>query len=236
MGENFINLKQLMDRLLRHPLLNSISFEAVVDYTIDFLRIVQCAGFFRDKCAYIEINDYVGSLPDDFYELYQVRLAAKDKENNIFSSTSIRVKPAFNTFHNSEDKYDVDYTYKLQGGCIHTSMREGYVEISYKAVIVDEDGYPMIPDNSKFLRALEAYIKKQWFTILFDLGKLQNAILQNAQQEYAFAVGACENEYHKVTLDRAESFYNTWRTLIAVDYEAQRNFIGIGHKQNIKYD
>ena len=73
-------------------------------------------------------------------------------------------------------------------------------------------GFPLIPDNSKFTRALQAYIKKEWFTILFDLLKLQAAIYQNVQQEYAWAVGACESEFQKMSLDKAESFYNSWRT------------------------
>ena len=51
-----------------------ISFEAIIDYAIDFMRIVQCAGFFEEKCVPIEIKDYKGLLPEDFYEVNQIRL------------------------------------------------------------------------------------------------------------------------------------------------------------------
>ena len=86
-------------------------------------------------------------------------------------------------------------------GIIYTSIKEGTIEIAYQAIILDEEGLPVIPDNSKFIRALEAYIKKQWFTILFDTGTIQGPILQNVQQEYAWAVGACETEYQKMISD-----------------------------------
>jgi hypothetical protein len=47
----------------------------------------------------------------------------------------------------------------------------------------------MIPDDSSFIRALELYIKKQVFTVLFDMGKIQQPVYNNVCQEYSFAVG-----------------------------------------------
>ena len=131
-------------------------------------------------------------------------------------------------------KSDIDLTYKIQGGYIFTSIKEGTIEMSYQAILIDDDGYPMIPDNSKFTRALEAYIKKQWFTILFDMSKIQAAIYQNVQQEYAWAVGACESEFQKMSLDKAESFYNSWSTLIPRRNQHQRFYSYNGSKQNLK--
>lgn len=58
-------------------------------------------------------------------------------------------------------------------------MKDGEIEIAYRAIAVDEDGYPLIPDRSPFTRALELYIKKQCFTILFDLGKINQAVYSN---------------------------------------------------------
>lgn len=43
---------------------------------------------------------------------------------------------------------------------IYVSFPKGAVEIAYKAVKTDEDGYPMIVDNEVYIAALEAYIKK----------------------------------------------------------------------------
>lgn len=261
MAYNYISLKALTDKLLRHPMMNGISFEAIIDYAIDFMRIVQCGGFFEDKCVLIPISQYKGKLPEDFYEINQLRLTSntikvpkyiqdsyKDENGNkVPLSTYTQIgyedleytknatfRYATDTFHMSDTKSKVGLTYKIQGGFIFTSIKEGKVELSYKAIIIDEEKFPMIPDNSKFTRALEAYIKKQWFTILFDMGKIQGAVLQNTQQEYAWAVGACESEFQKMTLDKAESFYNSWRTLIPREYQHSRNFAYNGNKQHLK--
>ena len=101
-------------------------------------------------------------------------------------------------------------TYKTQGNIIYTSFKEGTIEIYYKAIPIDVNEVPLIPDHPIFLKALELYIKKEWFTILFDMGKLQAPILQNVQQEYAWAVGACESEFQKLSIDKAKSLYKDW--------------------------
>ena len=83
MANSYTSIKVVADRLLRHPLMAGISFEAILDYTVDFLRIVQCYGFFEEKCVTLDIEDYRSQLPDDFYEMYQVRL--KSSTLKVFS-------------------------------------------------------------------------------------------------------------------------------------------------------
>lgn len=263
MANNYISLKNIADKVLRHPMMAGVSFEAIIDYAIDFMRIVQCGGFFTEKCERITIEQYKGLLPDDLYEMNQVRLVTvkckypyyaevtkTDEDGNTIPTMqyeqvgyivdACRHSKVFtyatDTFHMSDDKTHVGLTYKIQGGYIFTSIKEGQIEISYRAILIDDEGYPMIPDNSKFTRALEAYIKKQWFTILFDMGKLQAPILQNTQQEYAWAVGACESEFQKMSLDKAEAFYNSWRTMIPREYQHSRAFAYNGNKQDLKFD
>ena len=264
----YISLEVIADKLLRHPLMRGISYEAIIDYAIDFMRIVQCGGFFEERCTIVKIENYKGLLPQDYFEVNQIRLASSTIAPNVleedygindngetvplgtyhnlldefgneiyqinYNTNGPVFKYASDVFHMSSAEVYNDLVYKIQGNYIFTSIKEGMIEISYKAILLDPSGYPLIPDNSKFTRALQAYIKKEWFTILFDLGKLQAAIYQNAQQEYAWAVGACESEFQKMSLDKAESFYNSWSTLIPRRNQHQRFYSYNGSKQNLK--
>lgn len=267
--KGYTSLETVADKLLRHPMMRGISFEAIIDYAVDFMRIVQCGGFFEERCTIVKIENYKGLLPQDYFEVNQIRLASStiweaeqeedygllddelvplgtyhdklDEHNNIiyknnynYCNNHIMFKSATDTFHMSANGIANDYVYKIQGDYIFTSIKEGMIEISYKAILLDTAGYPLIPDNSKFTRALQAYIKKEWFTILFDSGSIQGAILQNAQQEYAWAVGACESEYQKMTLDKAESFYNSWRTMLPRTREHSVGFINNNKRENLK--
>lgn len=231
MAKQNISLKVIVDKVLRHPMMAGISFEAIIDYCIDFMRIVKCPNIFEEKYAKFTIEDYksIENLPDDFYEVIQVKV---DSTYLRYSTDTFHVAIPYNTDGKVSEDYirttEEDFTYKIQGSKIYTSFRDGEIEMAYMSIPVDEEGFPMIPDNSKFTRALEAYIKKQWFTILFDMGKLQPAILQNTQQEYAWAVGACESEFKHLTLDKAESFYNMWRSALMNVKHHSRGFSNLG--------
>lgn len=125
----------------------------------------------------------------------------------------------------------VDDTFIIQGGYIHSTVKEGDIEVAYRAIPVDDYGMPMIPDNSNFTRALEAYIKVQHYSILFDLGKINQHVLNKAQQDYAWAVGAAETDARKLDLSRADAFFNSFRTLIIRDNEFNNSWRNDGSKQ-----
>ena len=176
--DRYISLKQILDNLLDHPMLREVSFERAVNHTINFMRILGCPKMFEEKTAIIEIEDYRGVLPCDFNEIIQVRTHNTCDDNyKVFRYST-------DNFHMSENKQDsFDLTYKIQGNVIFTSMKEGTIEIAYNAFAIDSEGYPLIPDNSTFIRALELYIKKQCFTVLFDLGQINQAVYHNVCQE-----------------------------------------------------
>ena len=136
--------------------------ERVIKYAADFMQIVGVPKMFDNKTATLEVTKYKAELPCDFYSILGVRTS---KNHIAFRATT-------DIYHLSEDKDPADYyrdlTYKIQGNYIFTSIEEGEIEISYLSIPVDEEGLPMIPDNVKYINALELYIKKRLFTILFD--------------------------------------------------------------------
>ena len=77
-----------------------------------------------------------------------------------------------------------------------------------------EDGFPLIIDNGTFARALELYIQKRWFTILFNNGEIDYRVLQNIQQEYGFAVKTAQSDLVRPSVDQMESITRMWNSLI----------------------
>lgn len=228
MSEQYTNIRLILDKIMRHPLMQDISLETAIDYTVDFMRIVGVPNMFMEKTAIIEVEKYRAMLPCDYYQMIQIR-----KING----------PAFryssDSFHMSECKDSngrdlADLTYKIQGNVIYTSIESGEIEISYEAIATDDEGYPLLPDNSSFTRALRLYIKKEHFTTLFELGKIQPVVFNQALQDYAWAVGDCQTEFNRLSIDKAESFYNSWRTLILRDTEHRTGFINNGTKERLK--
>ena len=222
-----------MDEITKHPMLNDLSTESAISYAVEFMRVVGIPPSFIDKTDIIHIHEYRGELPCDFYEMIQVRLAPKPGKPSELSPV---FRYTTDSFHMSPIKPRVsDLTYKIQGGCIFTSpLEEGPIEISYKAMPLDEEGTPLIPDDSVYLRALKAYIKKEWFGVQFDQGKIDPRVIQRADQEYAFYVGQAQARAILPTIDQMENIKNMWNTMIVRSQDHRKGFIHEGSKEHIK--
>lgn len=127
-----------------------------------------------------------------------------------------------------------ELTFKTQGRCIYTSFPHGRVEISYRAIPVDEDGFPLIIDNETYLAALEAYIKKQVFTVKFDTGKIAPAILQNAQRDYAVLAAELRSEFTTPSPSEMESYTRMYTSLIPRMREFDKAFKNVGDREYLR--
>ena len=228
----YVKIQQIIDDIMEHPLLTDVTQERIIKYAAKFMQRVGVPKLFENKTAIIEITKYKAELPCDFYSMIGVRM--KDTHRTFRATTDI--------YHLSDNKFRLDdytqnlrdLTYKIQGTYIFTSIEQGEIEISYTAIPVDEEGLPMIIDNELYIEALELYIKKKLFTILFEQQKIDRHILQNAQQEYAFAVAQVQNDLIMPTIDEMEAITNMWNNLIWRTTEHREGFINSGNKEYLK--
>ncbi|MBQ3949473.1 MAG: hypothetical protein II661_03270 [Bacteroidales bacterium] len=225
------NIRRILDRAMRHPMMRDIPFETAVEYTVDFISLMGVPALYAEKTAVVKVKDWRGQLPCDFEHMIQVRMAGGECKGRAPHPV---YRYSGHSFHMSPDKNPKDWsdlTYKIEGMVIFTSTRNIDVEIAYRAFAVDEEGYPLLPDNTSFLRGLENYIKLQWFTILFDQGKLSRDVLLNTQQEYAWAAGDAQSEFARLDLDKAETLFNSFKMLLPRNHEHWKAFFTNGSKE-----
>ena len=235
------NIRRILDRVMRHPMMRDIPFETAVEYTVDFISLMGTPAIYDEKTAVVKVHDWKGQLPCDFEHMIQVRMAGGQHSRRWLDCCR---RPGFvgpiyresgHSFHMSDIKpsslFTGELTYKIQGMVIFTSTKDIDVEIAYRAFRVDDEGYPLLPDNPSFLRGLENYIKLQWFTILFDMGKISAQVMSNTQQEYAWAAGDAQSEFSRLTLDKAETLFNSFKTLLPRNNEHWKAFFTNGAKE-----
>jgi hypothetical protein len=99
---------------------------------------------------------------------------------------------------------------------------------------VDEEGFPLLIDNENYLAALEAYIKKQVFTVKFDQGKISAGILQNAQTEYAWLAGQLQSEFTIPSLSEMQSITNYITSILPSMKHFDNGFRDLGSREYIK--
>lgn len=220
MGEGRQSINVIMDNLSVHPLLRDVPVETVVRYTVDFMRIMGCPYMFEDRTATVKIRGYRGELPCDFYQITGMRTA-----------DGVPYESATALFHDVDHDGAGRPTYKIQGGVVTTSTEDDDATLAYSAIDVDGDGFPTLPDNSVFLRALEAYVKAQWFTILFDTGRIAAQVFDNAQREYSWLAGQCATEQNRMTLDRLEALNSSLNTLMQRATMHEKGFVTLGARE-----
>ena len=227
----YTSIKEVLSRVLRHPLLQEVTLEQAVQYTVDFIGIFGMPKLYFPKQETVHIEDFKGLLPCDLISINQV----KD------CRTHVCLRAMTDSFNPRERKSlllktidQAELSFKTQGRVIVTSFKEGDIEVAYLAIPVDEDGFPLIIDNAIFLNALELYIKKKAFTILFDMGKIQAPVLQNTQQEYAWAAGQLSSEFTIPSLSELEALKNSWCTLLQRSNQFEKAFKEDGSLERVR--
>ena len=245
----YTTIHRVLDDLLDHPMLSSVTLEQVVRYTLRFISKHGYSKLYQDKVEDVEIHDFRGKLPCDLISITQV----KDLRTGICLRSMTdsfphgmmphRKEPCKDPMNNMKhhtpyipprDEYIEEPSFKTQGQVIFTSFPEGVVQIAYRAIPIDEDGFPMVIDNETYLDALENYIKKQVFTIKFDQQKVPAGVLQNAQQEYAASAKLLQSEFTTPSPSEMRSIAAIWSTMIPKMREFDNGFRDLGNREYLK--
>lgn len=255
----YINIRRVLDNLHEHPLLSDVTLEQAVRYVIRFIGLHGYPKMFQDKVITLPIKNFRGLLPCDLVSIVQVRdqkseeclRAMTDSFGVGHQSNQSNQQPHPQSLSSREGSSDflhhIENTYipegrkmvkepafKTQGRVIYTSFPEGCVEIAYRSIPVDEDGFPLLIDNENYLAALEAFIKMQVFTIKFDTGKINANVLQNAQQDYAWRAMELSSEFMTPSYSEAEALARFYQTLIPSMRQFDQGFESLGNREYIR--
>lgn len=229
MAARYTSIQVILDRILRDSLFTGLTYEAVIDYYIDFLDIVMVPDMFQEKIAIVPISNYRGELPSDFFSLQQLLLEGQPS------------REATDTFHNfyhelseylngkTSNSSTNPCTHKIENNHIYTSIKEGEAQISYYAVPTI-DGELAVPAGGTFLRAFQRYVEVEFMRILFRNNKIQRAVMDHAEQQYFWAVGAYETSTRRLDLSKAEAFFSTHSSLIGAKSNFHERFKKLGGK------
>ena len=220
----YISIKELLSRVLRHKLLQEFTLEQAIQYTIDFIGIFGFPELYEDKQAEIDICDYRGKLPCDLISIDMV----KDCRTNVPLRS---MTAAFNPGGKYYNHLRQEPQFKTQNRTIITSFPEGKVIIAYKAIPVDDEGLPLLVNNTKYLKALELYVKCQLFTMLFDEGKITQQVLSHTEQEYGWAAGQLEEEFKTPSVAEMQTITNMLHQIFPRHDEFYNNFETLGNKE-----
>jgi len=128
----YITIQELLGELKDHPMLEDLTLERVISYSMSFCRKWGANVLFDEKSITVKADNYRVLLPCDFYEL----IAVRDHESQISYRASTDV------FHYTPDEVYITkttlvnhetLTYKINGNILFLSTKDNEVDIVYQA-------------------------------------------------------------------------------------------------------
>ncbi len=221
---NLVPLTEIASRLTKHPLMQDMDMDSIIQYTVDFTRLIGHPNLYHTDVIELPYDDYMATLPEECTEVIVL----------VDAATNTPYVPSTSTV-NSPQGALTSYVYKNQGRRLVLSKKSGILRVAYKRLYVDEDtGELMIPDVTPFIQGLEAYIKLKHFEILFELGKMQGAIFQNAQQQYAFKVGQATNAFMIPSVEEMENITRMWSSILSDNNAYHKHFDQLSKNMNLR--
>lgn len=126
-----------------------------------------------------------------------------------------------------------DLQYIIKPGYIMTNVPNGYLKIGYSAIITDENGYPMIPDNTSYAEAIYWYIVTKLMYPEYLKRKIDRQSYYDMKTSWNFYCKQAYGEAMMPTVDDMETIKNTWLKLYPEINEHDTFFETTGEEQII---
>lgn len=137
----------------------------------------------------------------------------------------------------SNNPYLQDITFDINNDFISLSVKTGKVCIAYLAVPTDDNGFPMIPDDTKYKLAIRKYLIKQLMYMRWIENPDSNgirALFNHAETEWCWYVGSAGNQAKMPDISRMESIKNNFLRMIPKINEFNTAFKTAGHAEQMR--
>lgn len=186
----------------------------------DMHSIIQCG-------KRIEGTTALGNVPKEFFMENDVVEAGEDYlpdttdvyiEKNALR-TSYHLEPMLYTTDSHGLRYhclDVDFnvdsscqnTYTLNKNHIFTNFEEGYVEIAYLRIPLDDEGYPLIPDDESWIKACEYELAYRILMRAAFIGGAEPRLLDRIERDKEWYFAQAVNKSKIPIPDQAAAWQN----------------------------
>src|SRR5690606_26613227 len=113
-------------------------------------------------------------------------------------------------------------------------FREGFIDVSYNVLPLDEDRYPLIPEFGSFPKAIIHEITYMNAKYLFYLGKIPQQVFNHISQERSWYVAQALEQMQTPTYDEANTIANSMNRILVDRNLFEKSFKGMGRKEHLR--
>lgn len=222
------SLKSVLWKVFNNPLVADLAYEQAAEFAIEAIRLIGAPLAYETKVTKpIQVVDHKALGPINSIKTNGIRAML---DPNATDEEKYALTYATDTFHQNAgcdgdcvELLDSELTYTVQSNIITTSFKSGYIQISYERLAVDEDDFPLVPDDQDTLLAIEYYILFRYFEPLWIMGKITDKAFNYIDTKKCWYMGAANTSLTLEGPDHLEAVMNTINRLI-VNTNAHKNF------------
>ena len=241
-NSKYVSIETIINKVYRDMgATDELNIGDAIEWAGEAMEFIGATVYLKEKVESVFIVDYKAKLPCDLHYIITcagVEGTFKQDECPDTSQLYVPMTYSTDTFHHWRCGQSQDYccdsslTYQINDDYIFPNFSDGKVLISYKALPVDDRGYPMIPDDVKFKSAVSSHIAWRIGFIRWISGKIPGAVYQKLEQDRDWYLGAAQTRDKMPGLDMAENLKNSWTRLIPKLQNHRSGFKNIGDEEN----
>ncbi len=203
----------------------------IIEWIAEAMSRIGSYSQYLSKSTVLQVTNYKVQLPCDF--VYPIDIAKDGR------ALSWQNKSMINNYDcpecNQIPKCCTEHTFYIQDNWIHVSFEEGELCLVYQGVALDEDNYPLVPDNTYFDEALSAYCTFKIDRIEYRKGRIPKDVYMESQRDWLFYVNSARGSANMPDVAKLERLRNVWVRLMPLGNE-YRNFFSNNGNIERKYN
>lgn len=121
-----------------------------------------------------------------------------------------------------------DYRYVKEGGYFMTKFRDGFLRLSYLAIPVDCEGYPMIPENVSFFDALFWKVAYHLSMRGYEFPNPEMRNLSFCKRKWDFYCKQARGEAEGPGLEELNQLANIFNSLVPLMHQHEVDYRNVG--------
>jgi hypothetical protein len=209
---NYRPIDFIVERLYRNSIIfqkSNVTEYDLAEYIGEALLLIGAKPQYQDNFELVTINDHRGKLVCSPVSIEGMRTL-----DNLYNGAGLR--KSTDTFAGSPNLTTSqtmlirDHEYVSNGQIIQIpTMKDGIIEIKYQSLVTDDRGYPMIPDDERYAKATEAYVKYMVYRPMWEIGEIRDRVYLAAEQDWLFYVTSAKTKALMPNVDGMESIKNS---------------------------
>lgn len=234
MLSGYVSVKQIFGVVYRNLGINhDISEDDMYEWSAEALMMIGAYSQYDEVSRCLELTDGKVALPPGFHKLVDISYDKKpmywatntNAHNYQCSNCTIQV---------CTDRMN-QKTFYLNDNYLITNIDDDNANVCMVMLKMhtDEEGYPMIPDDIYYSKAVSSYIIHMLDYRSWRKGNLPDKVYNKSEQDWLFYVNSARGSANMPNTAQLENLKNITTRLMPLKNEYDKNFVNISSKEKL---